>query len=96
VFARVVRFTDVSPERVEALRARIDESDGPPPGIPAVGLQMLFDAEQGTAVVVQLFDSADDMRTAEEAFDAMDASETPGTRASIDRCEMKLDMRMGG
>jgi hypothetical protein len=96
VFARVVRFTDVSPERVDALRARIDESDGPPPGIPAVGLQMLFDAEQGTAVVVQLFDSADDMRTAEEAFDAMDASETPGTRASIDRCEMKLDMRMGG
>jgi hypothetical protein len=55
---------------------------------------MLLDADQGTAVVLQLFDSADDMRAAEEAFDSMDASETPGTRASVDRCEVKLDMRV--
>ena len=57
-------------------------------------VQMLLDADQGTAVVLQLFDSADDMRAAEEAFDSMDASETPGTRASVDRCEVKLDMRV--
>jgi hypothetical protein len=94
VYARVVRFTDVSPERANGLIASINESEGPPPGIPATGLQMLLDADQGTAVVLQLFDSADDMRAAEEAFDSMDASETPGTRASVDRCEMKLDMRV--
>jgi hypothetical protein len=29
------------------------------------------------------------MAAAEAAFDGMDASETPGTRASIDRCEVK-------
>jgi hypothetical protein len=29
------------------------------------------------------------MAAAETAFDGMDASETPGTRASIDRCEIK-------
>lgn len=94
MYVRTVRFTDVSPEKVEALVARINESDGPPPGVPATGLQMLVDAEQGTAVVLQFFDTADDMRAAEEAFDSMDSSETPGTRASVDRCELKLDMRV--
>ena len=90
---RVVRFTDVDADRLEALMAQIDESDGPPEGIPATGLQILVDKDQGTAVVLQQFDSAEDMATAEAAFDAMDASETPGTRVSVDRTEMKKDMR---
>jgi hypothetical protein len=91
---RVVRFTDVDDERLNAVLGRIDESDGPPPGVNVKGLQMLIDADQGTAVVLQLFETAEDMRAAEEVFDSMDAAETPGTRASIDRCEMKLDLRM--
>src|SRR4051812_36050110 len=57
VYVRVVRFTDVTPERVEELVARIEQEDGPPPGVPVKGLQMLFDADQGTAVVLQHFDS---------------------------------------
>ena len=90
---RVVRFTDVDAGRLDALIAQIDESEGPPPGIPATGLQILVDEDQGTAVVLQQFDSAEDMATAEAAFDAMDASETPGTRVSVDRTELKKDMR---
>jgi hypothetical protein len=93
VHVRVVRFTDVSPERVDSLAAEIDGSD-PPPGIRATGLQMLLDRDQGTAVVLQFFDSAEDMSASEQAFDSMDASETPGSRASIDRCELKLDLKM--
>jgi hypothetical protein len=93
VYVRVVRFTDVTPDRVDGLVARIEEEDGPPPGIPVKGLQMLFDQEQGTAVVLQLFDSAEDMRTGAEAFAAMDAGDTPGTRGSVDMCEVKLDRR---
>jgi hypothetical protein len=91
---RVVRFTDVDPERVEKLVSEINESEGPPEGIKATGLQMLVDRDQRTAVVVQFFDSAEDMRDSEAAFDAMDPSETPGTRASIDRGEVKLDLKM--
>jgi hypothetical protein len=90
---RVVRFTDVDAGRLDALIAQIDESEGPPPGIPATGMQILLDKDQGTAVVLQQFDSAEDMATAEAAFDAMDASETPGTRVSVDRTELKKDMR---
>ena len=94
MYVRVVRFTDVTAERVEALLARVEESGGPPPGVPAKGLQVLFDAAQGTAVVLQLFDSAEDMRIGGEAFAAMDPAETPGTRVSVDTCEMKLERQL--
>ena len=94
MYVRVVRFTDVTAERVEALLARVEESGGPPPGVPAKGLQVLFDAAQGTAVVLQLFDSAEDMRIGGEAFAAMDPAETPGTRVSVDTCEMKLERHL--
>jgi hypothetical protein len=92
MYVRTVRFTDVSPERIEASLARINESDGPPPGISASRLQLLFDPEQRTAVVLQHFETAEDMAAAARIFDAMDAAETPGRRASVDACEMKLDI----
>ena len=90
MFVRTVRFTGVDAERMEALLARIKESEGPPPGVPATGLKVLFDAAQGTAVVLQEFATAEDMSAGDEAFSAMDASDTPGTRASVDMCELKL------
>ena len=91
---RVVRFTDVTPERVQVLVAQINEAGGPPPGVPTTGLQLLFDEGQGTAVVLQMFDTADDMRVGAEAFSAMDPSETPGTRVSVDMCELRLERRV--
>ena len=94
MYVRVVRFTDVTPERIAQLLARIEESDGPPPGVPATGLQLLVDEDQGTAVVLQFFDTAADMSAGDQAFSAMDASETPGTRVSVDRSELKLERRM--
>ena len=90
-YVRAVRFTDVNAERLEAVIARINESDGPPPGVPATALMMLHDEAQGTAVVLQHFATEEDMNTAAKTFDAMDASETPGTRASVDMCELKLE-----
>lgn len=93
MFVRVVRFTDVSAERMEGLIAEIEKAEGPPPGVPTTGLQVLFDESQGTAVVLQLFDSTEDMRVGAEAFAAMDPSETPGTRVSVDMCETKVDIR---
>jgi hypothetical protein len=94
MFVRVVRFTDVSAERMDGLEARIDQSDGPPPGVNASELKVLFDADQGTAVVLQFFATAQDMAAAEAAFDAMDPSDTPGTRTSVDRCAIKLERSM--
>jgi hypothetical protein len=91
VHVRVVRFTDVDADKVAGLVARIEESDGPPPGVPATGMKILHDAAQGTAVALQYFATPEDMEAGAQALSAMDASETPGTRASVDMCEIKLE-----
>lgn len=88
---RVVRFTDVTAERMDQLLGRIDEADGPPADIPTTGLQILFDEADGTAVVLQHFETEEDMRQGDRAFSAMDPSDTPGTRASVDMCELRLE-----
>ena len=92
MYVRVVRFTDVSPDRLDGVLARVRESEGAPPGVSSSRLQVLADLEQRTAVVLQYFDTADDMVAGARVFAAMDASETPGTRASVDACEVKLDV----
>lgn len=95
MYVRVVRFTDVTSARVDELLARIDEADGPPEGVPTTGLQLVFDESQGTAVVLQLFESEEDMQAGARVFAAMDPTETPGTRASVDMGELKVDLRVG-
>ena len=90
MFVRVVRFSGVTQERMQALESRIRESGGPPPGVTTTGLEVLFDQSQGTAVVLQRFDTASDMEEAAKVFEAMEPGETPGTRASVDACEQAL------
>ena len=87
---RAVRFTDVSAERLERTVARIKDAGGPPEGVATTRLTVLFDEEQGTALVLQEFASAEDMRTGAAVLAAMDVVETPGVRASVDACELKV------
>ncbi len=89
---RVVRFTDVSSDGIAGVVERIEGGEGPPPGVDAAGIQVLYDEAQGTAVVLLFFADEEKMRAAEEVFDSMDTSDTPGTRASVDRCELKVEM----
>jgi hypothetical protein len=90
VFVRVVRWT---PDRIAELRGSVEDSGIPPEGVPTSGLQVVHDESQGTAVVIQLFDTADDMRTGAEVLGAMDPADTPGTRASVDAGEVVVDVR---
>ena len=89
---RVVRFTGVDPEWAEGLQSRLEERGGPPEGVVAVGVQFLHDPEQRTAVVIQRFASEEDMRTSEQALEAMDPADTPGSRASVDRCTVVAEV----
>jgi hypothetical protein len=90
--ARVVRFTDVDPEHLGRRVADVESRDRPPVDIQVKEIQILHDADQRTAVVIQIFETAEDMAAAEAALDGMDPSDTPGTRASIDRCEIKATL----
>jgi len=89
--ARVVRFTDVSPERIAQIAERVEEQGGPPPGVDSTGMQLLVDESQGTAIFVGFFEDEDKMNDASAVFEQMDASDTPGTRASVDLCEVKVE-----
>lgn len=95
MYARVVRFTDVDPDHLAGRLDEIQASQGPPVDIPAKSVQFLHDPDQRTAIVIQLFETADDMATAERALDAMDPADTPGTRASVDRCEIMAEVGPG-
>jgi hypothetical protein len=90
----VVRFTGVSPERIGEMRGRMQDADGPPVDAPVKGVQVLVDEDQGTAVVLQFFDSAGDMSAGDQAFAAMDPSDTPGARASVDMCELAMERKL--
>lgn len=92
--ARVVRFTEVTTERISEIVARVEESEGPPPGVDATGLELFVDEAQGTAIFVGYFETEQKMRDASAIFEQMDASETPGTRASVDLCEVKVQRSM--
>lgn len=90
-YARVVRFTDVDPERIAEIARRVEQEEGPPPGVESTGFKLVVDESQGTAVFIGFFDSEEKMRAADEVLEAMDASETPGTRASVDQGEVKVE-----
>jgi len=95
MYARVVRFTDVDRDNLSKRLAEAEDRGGPPVDIPAHKVQILYDEDQRTAVVIQLFETAEDMGAAEGPLDSMDPSDTPGTRASVDRCEIKLELGGG-
>ena len=94
MYARVVRFTDVDPDNLAQRLAEAEDRGGPPVDIPAKRVQILHDSGQRTAIVIQVFETADDMAAAEQPLDTMDPAETPGTRASVDRCEIKAELSL--
>jgi hypothetical protein len=91
MYARVVRFTDVSSDRIAEIQQRVKENEGPPEGVISTGFQLLVDESQGTALFIGYFASEEDMKKSSEVLEAMDPSETPGTRASVDICEVKAE-----
>jgi hypothetical protein len=91
MYARVVRFTDVDPERIEAIKARIAEEGGPPEGVKSTGMKLVHDADQKTCVFFGLFASEEDLKESAKVLEAMDSSDTPGNRASVDAGEIVVE-----
>jgi hypothetical protein len=89
---RVVRFTGVSAERMASTKARIEAAGGPPSDVPASGLTVMFEEDQGTAIVLQSFATKAELDAGARVLSAMDPSETPGERASVDSCEVLLEL----
>jgi hypothetical protein len=95
MYARVVRFTDVDTSQLDRIKNNVENND-PPEGMPPTKLQIVVDESQSTAAVMQFYDSEADMQKADEVMNAMDSSETPGTRASVDKGEVVVEGEIGG
>jgi len=89
--ARVVTFDGVSPERMEEMRAQMQEGEQPE-GLPATEIVVMHDPDAEKAVVVLFFDNDDDYRRGDEVLSAMPASDTPGQRSSVTRYDVPVRM----
>lgn len=94
MYARVVRFTDVDMSQVDRIKSEVANNE-PPEGMPPTKLQIVLDESQGTAAVLQFYENEADMQKADEVMNAMDGSETPGTRASVDKGEVVVEGQIG-
>ena len=94
MYARVVRFTDVNPYHLAGRLDEVDAREGPPVDIPAKGVQVLHDPEQRTAVVIQLFETADESMSGSGGRTRRDG---PGGHAGDARLDRPLrDQGRGG
>jgi hypothetical protein len=89
--ARVVTFEGVDPERVEALRARIEE-EGRPEGIPASEILVLHDPEGRRSISILFFQNDADYAVGDETLNAVPADTTPGTRSSVGKYHVTMRM----
>jgi hypothetical protein len=85
--ARVVTFDGVSAQRIEEMRRDMSEGD-PPEGMPSSEVIVLHDPESEKSLVVLIFETDDDYARAHEILDAMPASDTPGSRTSVQKYDV--------
>jgi hypothetical protein len=95
VYARVVRFTGVDSDDINRVKAQVEASEGPPPGVDSNAMKLLHDSSQGTAIFVAFFETEEAMNAADQVFRDMDAGDTPGDRQSIDQCEVVIEREAG-
>ncbi len=89
--ARVVSFEGVSSDRMAEM-GREMEGEAPPDDVNASEVVVLHDPEADESLVIFLFETEDDYRKADEALNAMPASDTPGRRASVRRYDVAMRM----
>jgi hypothetical protein len=95
MYARVARFTGADAEVIEENIAGIRErsASGPPEGVNSTGVTFLADKANGTVVVVGFFETEEDMRSGDEVLNSMSPpTGQMGTRASVDLCEVALQI----
>ena len=85
--ARVVTFDGVTSERVEQLRRDMSEGERPE-GMPSTEAIVLHDPDSEQSLVVLVFETEDDYARAHEVLDSMPASDTPGTRTSVQKYDV--------
>jgi hypothetical protein len=95
VYARVARWEGADPAALEESAAQIrkDADQGPPENVPAKGLLLLQDKENGRAMAIALFETEDDYRLGDETLNSMSPpGEGMGQRVAVDKYEVAVQL----
>jgi hypothetical protein len=95
MYARVTRLEGVEADTLRRFGEFVTSSSGPPEGVPSSGITVLIDPDNGSALVIGVFQTEEDLRTGDEALRRME-SPVPGmpAPASIETYEIAAEIRM--
>ena len=95
--ARVATFDGGDPAQIRETLNEIEQrsQEGPPEGVPAVGLLLLHRADEGKVMAISLFATEEDLQQGDATLNSMDPP-IPGSlgqRASVEMYEVgvKID-----
>ena len=93
-YSRVAAF-DGTDADIQALVDTINQSDGPPEGIPATRITVLADRANGKIVVATRFASEEDLRVGSATLEAMSPGDSGSSmqRTSVETYEVVLEMQ---
>jgi hypothetical protein len=97
MYARVVRWEGADAEAMKRSAAEIrDQADqGPPEGVPAKGLVILNDGENGRSLAITFFETEDDYRQGDETLNSMSPpDEGFGQRVAVEKYEVAVDLEV--
>jgi hypothetical protein len=95
VYARVARWEGADATALEQSAAEIrrDADKGPPENVPAKGLLLLQDPENGRAMAIALFETEDDYRLGDETLNSMSPpGEGMGQRVGVEKYEVAVQL----
>jgi hypothetical protein len=96
--ARVATFEGGDPAQVRRMVGEINDrsESGPPEGVPAVGLLILHQPEEGKVLAISLFETEEDLQQGHAKLSSMDPPVPGGMgrRASVEMYEVgvKIDL----
>ena len=97
MYARVARWDGATADGIRAAAQGIsaDAASGPPEGLPAKGLMLLIDPDNGRSMAISLFATEEDLRQGDATLNLMSPpGEGMGQRAPIEVYEVAADLRM--
>jgi hypothetical protein len=96
MYARVARWEGAEAEAMRRSSEQInaEASSGPPEGVPAKGLLLLIDPDNGRGLAVSLFETLDDLRKGDEVLNSMSPpDDAMGRRTAVEVYEVAADIR---
>ncbi len=97
MYARVVRWEGSNAEAMEQssseIRARAESQGGPPEGVPAKGLLILNDGDNGRSLAISLFETEDDYREGDATLSSMSPPDDGfGQRVAVEKYEVAVQL----